>query len=39
VFIDDNKENIASAERLGIKGIVFTDTESLKQDLSSMGII
>lgn len=39
LFIDDNNENVESAGKFGIKGIVFTSTESLKADLSQMGIL
>lgn len=39
LFIDDNKANIESAQEFGIKGIVFTDVESLKRDLFLAGII
>lgn len=35
-FIDDNSANIRAAEALGIKGVVFTDCETLKKVLSSL---
>jgi len=37
VFIDDNPANIRAAQALGIKGIVFTDCEGLKKELSLLG--
>lgn len=33
VFIDDNKENIEAAKKLGINAILFTGLEKLKKDL------
>jgi len=36
LFIDDNSENIAAAEALGIKGLVFTSVEQLKMDLRAI---
>jgi HAD superfamily hydrolase (TIGR01509 family) len=39
LFIDDNPKNIALATLLGIKGILFTDSESLKNILIEKGII
>lgn len=33
MFIDDNKENIKAAEKLGINAILFTNLENLKKDL------
>lgn len=39
VFIDDNYENIRAAERFGIHGIHFRDTEQLKRDLTALGIL
>lgn len=38
IFVDDWKENINSAERLGIKGIVFDNSSQLIRDLQSSGI-
>jgi 2-haloacid dehalogenase len=39
LFIDDKKENIQTAEKLGIKGIQFKDPEQLKNDLQALGIL
>jgi len=39
VFIDDTPDNIASATELGIKGIVYTDPESLRQELKKLGVL
>ncbi len=33
IFIDDSLENVEGAEAVGIKGILFTDLEQLKNDL------
>lgn len=38
VFIDDNKENVESAEKLGIKGIIYTSSEQLAQSLMALNI-
>ncbi len=35
VFIDDTEENILSAQKIGIKSILFTDPDSLKQQIKS----
>jgi 2-haloacid dehalogenase len=39
LFIDDKKENIQTAEKLGIKGIQFSDPEQLRKDLQESGIL
>ena len=39
IFIDDRKENVETAERCGIKGIVFTDRKQLVAELKNFGII
>ncbi|HSW79183.1 MAG TPA: HAD family phosphatase [Candidatus Saccharimonadales bacterium] len=39
IFIDDNDKNVEAAEKLGITGIVFTDTKQLRRDLDALGII
>lgn len=36
VFLDDNVENVAAAERAGIRGIVFTDLSSAKPQLETL---
>lgn len=33
-FIDDNPDNVAAAERMGMHGIVFTNAESLRKELA-----
>lgn len=33
IFIDDNRRNVNSAERLGIKSIMFTSSDQLKREL------
>ena len=38
VFIDDLPDNIAAANALGIKGIVFTSPETLKDALIDLGV-
>jgi len=37
LFIDDSPANIVAAEALGIKGMVFTDAASCRQQLSESG--
>jgi 2-haloacid dehalogenase len=39
VFIDDNGANIATAERLGLRGILFTSPENLRRDLQALQIL
>lgn len=36
IFIDDNPKNIATANRMGIKGILFTSPENLKVELNKL---
>jgi putative hydrolase of the HAD superfamily len=36
VFIDDSEENILSAKKIGINSILFTDSESLKQQIKTL---
>lgn len=38
VFIDDREENIAAAENLGIKTILFLNNKQLKKKLKDLGI-
>ena len=38
VFIDDKAVNIAGSKAVGIDGVVFTDTESLKAELAKRGV-
>ena len=38
VFIDDNLRNIAAAERLGLRSLVFTDAAALRRDLRALGL-
>ena len=38
IFIDDREENIKASEALGIKSILFIDTESLEIELRELGI-
>lgn len=39
VFIDDKAENIEGAEVVGMKGILFTDTDSLVGTFKQLGIL
>ncbi len=39
VFIDDNPANIAAAEELGIRGILFTDAASARAQLQELGVL
>ena len=38
IFIDDSLQNVAAADALGIDGILFTDPETLRSDLSERGL-
>jgi len=35
IFVDDTEENILSAQKIGINSILFTDSESLKQQIKT----
>jgi len=35
VFVDDTEENIVSAQKIGINSILFTDPESLRQQIKT----
>ena len=39
LFIDDNKENITTAKKLGISSIQFTNAEALRKELTTQGIL
>ncbi len=39
VFIDDKKENVDSAEKCGIKGILFSSVEQVEKEFTLLGII
>ncbi|MFL9626968.1 HAD family hydrolase [Aeromonas jandaei] len=39
IFIDDSPANVAAAEALGIKGMVFTDAASCRQQLVELGCL
>ena len=38
IFIDDTKDNVLGAEKIGIKGLLFTDYQKLLTDLKSLDI-
>ena len=38
VFVDDSEENILSAQKIGINSILFTDSESLKQQIKTLSL-
>ncbi len=38
LFIDDKQKNVNMAEQIGLKGLLFTATETLIEDLSKLGI-
>jgi 2-haloacid dehalogenase len=39
IFIDDNADNIATAKRLGLHGILFTSPEALRIELQTLKIL
>ena len=39
LFVDDLAENIQAAERMGIKGLVFTGERQLREDLEELGVL
>jgi putative hydrolase of the HAD superfamily len=38
VFVDDSEENILSAQKIGINSILFTDSESLKEQIKALSL-
>jgi len=38
VFVDDSEENILSAQKIGINSILFTDSDSLKQQIKTLSL-
>ena len=38
VFIDDNRDNVAGAEAVGMAAIHFTDAKALRRDLKNLGL-
>ncbi|MEK6921140.1 MAG: HAD family phosphatase [Nanoarchaeota archaeon] len=39
VFIDDKQKNVDSAKKCGMKGIVFSSVEQVKQELELLGVM
>ena len=39
VFIDDSATNVRAAEALGFKGVLFEGADSLRDDLTSLGLL
>jgi putative hydrolase of the HAD superfamily len=39
IFIDDLEANVEIANKVGMKGILFTDTRKLKRDMHALGVI
>lgn len=39
VFIDDKPANVAAAEAVGMRGIVFSDPAALRRDLAALGVL
>lgn len=38
VFVDDTEENIISAQKIGINSILFTNSDSLKQQIKTLSL-
>jgi putative hydrolase of the HAD superfamily len=38
IFIDDRQENLAGAEKVGIKTVLMKDAQQLRRDLQALGI-
>lgn len=38
IFVDDTEENIISAQKIGINSILFTDSDSLKQQIKTLSL-
>jgi len=39
VFVDDNAANVAVAERVGLRALLFTGAEALRAELRAMGLL
>jgi HAD superfamily hydrolase (TIGR01509 family) len=39
VFVDDRRDNVEAAWRVGMPGVVFVDAETLRRDLEDLGIL
>jgi len=39
IFIDDRESNVAAAENIGMRGIVFQNATQLRNDLSALGLL
>jgi 2-haloacid dehalogenase len=39
VFVDDREDNIAGAEAVGITGLLFTDSPTLRRDFVRLGVL
>ena len=39
IFIDDTADNVLGAEKVGMKGLLFTDYQNLLMDLRSLIIL
>lgn len=39
VFIDDKEANVAVAQRLGMRGVVFESCEQLRRELTALGVL
>jgi 2-haloacid dehalogenase len=39
VFVDDSARNVAAASAAGLRGLLFTDADRLRRDLSAMGLL
>ncbi len=39
IFVDDAEENIKAAEKMGMKGFLFKNTEKLVQELGQIGVV
>ncbi|MBA7549585.1 hypothetical protein ES705_42075 [subsurface metagenome] len=38
IFVDDTEENIISAQKIGINSILFTDSDSLRQQIKTLNL-
>ena len=38
IFVDNNQENFGEANKLGLKGILFKNTEQFKDELKHLGV-
>ncbi len=39
IFVDDSEENVRSAVNVGMKGVLFSSPEKLREEFKGMGLL